>query len=75
MQPEAAAYETPERRLDSTTSMVAQDSDPLPTQPSFTGTSAASHGRPFDADIWKVGMCYITCYIPPWLYNTWPYVI
>jgi len=25
--------------------------------------------------IWKVGMCYITCYIPPWLYNTWPYVI
>ena len=50
MQPEAAAYETPERRLDSTTSMVAQDSDPLPTQPSFTGTSAASHGRPFDAE-------------------------
>ena len=50
MQSEAVAYETPERRSDSTTSMVAQDSDPLPTQPSFTGNSPASNGRPFDVE-------------------------
>ena len=50
MQSEAVAYETPERSSDSTTSMVAKDSDPLPTQPSFTGNSPASNGRPFDVE-------------------------
>ena len=38
------------RRSDSTTFMVAQDSDRIPPQPNFTGTSPASHGRAFDAE-------------------------
>ena len=38
------------RRSDSTTFMVAHDSDRIPPQPNFTGTSPASHGRASDAE-------------------------
>ena len=48
---QSETFETPaQRRLDTTTSMAARDSDLLPAQPSFTGTPHASDGRAFDAD-------------------------
>jgi len=51
MQSEHEVFETPvARRPDSTTSMVAQDPDPVPPQPRFTGTFSASNLQPFDAE-------------------------